>query len=742
MADPIDHIEDTPTADELKAFAKTDFYQSWKKRFDKLANLGATGIIATPNTTFDEWLYYFKQWSELYATDYQNFKDMADDAVRSLNNGYKQNKEDYQTMASDIQTGFENTSQTMKDIMSDVANLQNQVSKLQSDTQPNAALKNGLIEETQARIAGDNNLQAQINTTQSQITDTLSKIKLTPEYFDSLDALKVAYPNGFNGLAVASVGDVMHSYVYKNGSWVDLGVYHQEAVNSKIYQPSTTVDLDNLRNEFSVLSNLNNVSPLPSDLEISKVGYGAFVYTQTAAKNETGTEFYGTQILFSIYNNKFYMRKHWGYPPYWYDWENVTDKFFNNVYYSKSPAVNLDNLKNGFYVIPDLTNVSPIPDKVAASSGAQVLTMLAPNTGDQNAAGYQLLYDEHLGNIYIRTRWGSEAKWWDWYLIGQSKTLYKVNASVDLDNVSDDYIILSDTANVANLPKNWAASSNGAILINKLIKNDNDGYIYGAQFLFNISTGKLYQRTKWGYPPKWYDWEDLVDDTTTPIDHNYSWASISLFQNVGVIGDSYASGTIGTPNSSGGYDYPMHYNISWPQIMARQNGINVYNYSRGGATAGSWLSQTDERGAAQLNKDAAKDLYLINLGINDKNNASTEPLGSSADIGTDTNSFYGNYAKIVKLVKDHAPKAKIICLGVTLSGYDAYDQAISEVASHYGARYISTSDYDLFKSGYFKDHMVAGHPTAEVYSGMANAIQSLIEKDMIDNHGYYYNAGF
>lgn len=742
MAEPIDHIEDTPTADELKAFAKTDFYQGWKKRFDKLANLGATGVIATPNTTFDEWLYYFKQWSELYANDYQNFKDMADDAVRSLNNGYQQNKEDYALMANDIQTGFENTSQTMKNIMSDVANLQNQVGKLQSDTQPNAALKNGLIEETQNRIAGDNDLQAQINTTQSQITDTLSKIKLTPEYFDSLDALKVAYPNGFNGLAVASVGGVMHSYVYKNGSWVDLGVYHQEAVNSKLYSQGATVNLDNLRNEFSVLPNLNNVTPIPSDLESSKVGYGAVVYTQTASSDETGTAYYGTQTLYSIYNGKFYIRTRWGSPAKWYPWENQTDKFFNNVYYGASPAVNLDNLKNGFCVIPDLTNVSPIPDKVAASSGAMVLTMLAPNTGDQNAVGYQLLYDEHLGNIFIRTRWGSETKWWDWYLIGQNKTLYKVNASVDLDNVSDDYIILSDTANVTNLPKNWAAPSNGAILINKLIKNDADGYIYGAQFLFNISTGKLYQRTKWGYPPKWYDWEDLVDDTTTPIDHSYSWASISLFQNVGVIGDSYASGTIGTVESDGSYSYPMYYNISWPQIMGRQNGINVYNYSRGGATAGSWLSQTDERGAAQLTKDAAKDLYLINLGINDKNNTGSEPLGNSADIGTDANTFYGNYAKIVKLIKDHAPKAKIVCLGVTLNNYDAYDQAISEVASHYSVRYISTSDYDLFKNSYFKDHMIAGHPTAEVYSGMANAIQSLIEKDMIDYHNYYYNAGF
>ena len=740
MTEPTDHIEETPTADELKAFAKTDFYQSWKKRFDKLANLGATGVIATPNTTFDEWLYYFKQWSELYATDYQAFKDMADDAVRSLNNGYKKNKEDYKKMADDIQTGFENTSQTMKNIMSDVANLQNQVSKLQSDTQPNAALKNGLIEETQARITGDNDLQTQINTTQSQITDTLSKIKLTPEYFDSLDALKVAYPNGFNGLAVASVGGVMHSYVYKNGSWVDLGEYHQEAVNSKIYQPSATVDLDNLRNEFSVLSNLNNVSPIPSDLESSKVGYGAFVYTQTAAKDETGTEFYGTQIMFSIYNNKFYMRKHWGYPPYWYDWENVTDKFFNNVYYSKSPAVNLDNLKNGFYVIPDLTNVSPIPEKVAASSGAQVLTMLAPNTGDQNAAGYQLLYDVHLDNLFIRTRWGTNANWNSWNLVGQSSTLYQPDSSVDLNSVDDDYIILSNTSNVSNLPKDWDKTSNAAILINKLIK-DSAGYAYGAQFLLNISTNQLYNRVKWGFPPQWSGWENFVSDESQSTS-SYSWASISLFEKVGVIGDSYASGTIGTPNSSGDYDYPMYYNISWPQIMGRQNGINVYNYSRGGATAGSWLSQTDERGAAQLTKDAAKDLYIINLGINDKIQVASEPLGTSADIGTSTNSFYGNYARIVKMVKDHAPKAKIVCLGVTLSDYDDYDKAISDVASYYQVRYISTSDCDMFKSSYFKGHMIAGHPTAEVYSGMANAIQSLIEKDMTENHGYYYNAGF
>lgn len=737
MAEPTDHIEETPTADELKAFAKTDFYQGWKKRFDKLANLGATGVIATPNTTFDEWLYYFKQWSELYATDYQAFKDMADDAVRSLNDGYQQNKEDYQTMASDIQTGFENTSQTMKNIMQDVANLKNQVTNLQDATQPNANLKIGLIKETQDRIAGDNDLQKQINSTQTKITNTLSQIKLTPEYFESIDALKAAYPNGFNGLAVVGVGNVMKSYVWKNGAWAYLGVYNQTAINSKLYNHGETVDLDNLRNEYSVFSFLNNINPIPSDLENHRT-YGAVVYTQTAAGDQTGKDFAGTQVLFSLYNEKFYMRTHWGDPAEWKAWENVTDKFFNNVYYGAQAPISLDDLSNGLYIIPDLTNVSPLPSITDTKSGAIVLTMLAPNTGDKSiAAGYQLLYEKKKDRLFIRVRWGYHAAWQIWRLAYQSNSFYMPNDAADLNKIESEYAIFSDTKNVTNLPNDWGDKVAGAIVDSKLIKIS-DSESYGTQFLINSASDKIYFRKKLGYPPYWHDWISLKN-TEAP---DYAWASISLFEKVGVIGDSYASGTIGAYKSDGSQDYPMHYSISWPQIMARKNGINVYNYSRGGATAGSWLSQTDERGAAQLDKDEAKDLYIINLGINDKIQAASEPLGSSDDIGTDNNSFYAKYAKIVKLVKDHAPKAKVICLGVVLSNYDHYDKAISEVANYYHVRYISTSDYALFTSRYFTDHMILGHPTAEVYSGMANAIQHLIEKDMTENHGYYYNAGF
>lgn len=743
MAEQTDHIEDTPTAEELKVFAKTDFYQGWKKRFDKLANLGATGVIATPNTTFDEWLYYFKQWSELYATDYQSFKDMADDAVRSLNDGYKQNKEDYKTMADNIQTGFENTSQTMKDIMGDVANLKNQVNNLESNTQPNADLKIGLIKETQDRIAGDNNLQAQINTTKTEITDTLSNIKLTPEYFETLDALKAAYPNGFNGLAVAGVNGVMHSFVYRNSTWVDFGVYSQTAVNSKVYFANEKVDLDNLRNEYSVLTNLNNVTPIPEDLQYGKASNGAFVFTQTASTTETGVPFFGTQIMFSVVypgnkTGKIYMRKHWGNPAAWNAWENVSDKYFKNILYDEvAPAINLDDLSNGLYTIPNFTNVSPLPSSVPNGNYGIIVTMLTPND-DNNAVGYQLLYDVVTNAAYKRYRWGANHRWRKWHIVNQNNVLYPVNTAVDLNDLNDEYVILSNTYNVSNLPDNWSSTSNGAIVNSKIIDSDYNDNFYGMQSLINVNSGKIYYRFKWGSTPVFHEWTAL-NNIESP---GYAWASMALFEKVGVVGDSYASGEIGTFDSSGHYRGQDHYNISWPQIIARKNGIDVYNYTAGGLTAQTWLNRTDERGATQLASDPAKNLYLINLGINDKSHAASQPLGSSDDIGQDVNSFYANYGKIVKMIKDHAPKAKIICLGVTLGGYDAYDKAISEVANYYGVRFIKTSDYVFFTSNYFTGHMSGSHPTAEVYSGMANAIQHLVEKDMTENHGYYYNAGF
>ena len=54
-----------PVIDDLNQFEKNWFYNNWEVRFRQIASfsaLGTRGVIAIPNTTFEEWLYWFHEW--------------------------------------------------------------------------------------------------------------------------------------------------------------------------------------------------------------------------------------------------------------------------------------------------------------------------------------------------------------------------------------------------------------------------------------------------------------------------------------------------------------------------------------------------------------------------------------------------------------------------------------------------------------------------------------------------------
>lgn len=454
MTEPTDHIEETPTADELAAFAKTDFYQDWKKRFDKLANLGATGVIATPNTTFDEWLYYFKQWSELYATDYQNFKDMADDAVRSLNNGYKQNKEDYALMASDIQTGFENTSQTMKDIMSDVANLKNQVNKIESSTKPNSTLSQNLSIETNQRIAADNDLQKQINNTNSAINSQLSQIKLTPEYFESVDALKAAYPNGFNGLAVVMQDSTYHAYIYQNNAFKDLGVYQKAALPVYDHDASAKLDLNNLNTGYDFFTNIENQANAPA---LIPEGIAVVVTIFDNGDN-------ATQAVYSEQGG-IWQRSHWNSA--WQSWHSVAGASKLN------PVTDLNKLTgNGTYYFDSLAGVANAP-----SGETESAVIFASNfQGANNAAGQMQLASNGNGRSYIRIK---RLNWESWHQISNDAS--SVNSV--LNHLSD--FALEAVATADEVAAGYWSRYNG-------FTNANGTPVQGMQAI-SVKPGELYQ---------------------------------------------------------------------------------------------------------------------------------------------------------------------------------------------------------------------------------------------------------
>lgn len=220
------------------------------------------------------------------------------------------------------------------------------------------------------------------------------------------------------------------------------------------------------------------------------------------------------------------------------------------------------------------------------------------------------------------------------------------------------------------------------------------------------------------------------------------FSSFSMFRTFGVIGDSYASGYIDFTPASG--DAHVDYAISWGQILARLAGNTCYNFSRGGLSTKTWL--TDATGKAALENESPLKLYIVCLGINDYLSADYG-LGTASDIGTAADSFYGYYSNIIDVIKAHAPNAKIV-LSTMRSGRtggnasftaDQVNEAIVVIADSYGLPCVMPDDDPLFTSELYLDQKSQGHPVAVIYSGMAEAYKRLIEKIMVDDLTYFYD---
>jgi hypothetical protein len=218
------------------------------------------------------------------------------------------------------------------------------------------------------------------------------------------------------------------------------------------------------------------------------------------------------------------------------------------------------------------------------------------------------------------------------------------------------------------------------------------------------------------------------------------YADMSLFQKVGVIGDSYASGELVTYNDTVP-TFTDHYEISWGQILARKHGFKCINYSAGGKTTASWLADANH-GLQKLLSDDPCELYILALGINDRDHFE---LGTTDDISTDgtgtAQSFYGCYSRIIYNIIAHAPKAKLILstLAATDDKSEKFNQAIIDLATAFKIAYIKQSDDAYFTSAAYKN-MQGGHPRAVGYSGMAAALDRLIVKRMVNDS--YFNDLF
>ncbi|MCG0638930.1 prophage Lp2 protein 53 [Lactiplantibacillus plantarum] len=238
----------------------------------------------------------------------------------------------------------------------------------------------------------------------------------------------------------------------------------------------------------------------------------------------------------------------------------------------------------------------------------------------------------------------------------------------------------------------------------------------------------MYHRICWGASGQWGTWKPESVDKHS---NDEILPALSLFQKVGVVGDSYASGELAFDGH-----YIDHYEISWLQILARKGGFTGTNFSKGGMSTRTWL--TDSKCMPLMKSSDVQDLYILALGINDEALGNSY-IGSEADINSGADTFYGNYGKIIKAIQAKAPQAKIVIATIANNSDIAakLNEAIKAIAKHFTIPVIVQLDDPLFNSSFYKDTMIGGHPTGPVYASMAEAFERLIGQSMIDHLDYY-----
>ena len=217
-----------------------------------------------------------------------------------------------------------------------------------------------------------------------------------------------------------------------------------------------------------------------------------------------------------------------------------------------------------------------------------------------------------------------------------------------------------------------------------------------------------------------------------------------MFQRVGCIGDSYTAGFIIKGATLANNTYPSY---SWPHHMKQLTGHVWDNYGLGGSTAKQWVL-----GAARLNEVQQSghkcQAYVVGLMINDINagNPYYTPLGSVADIGTNADTYYAYYYKLVKAIVEVNPNAKIFCntcpkVGAT---YRNYNQAVRDIVKHChdteglhvyccdiaGEKYFTEAYYG---NQLYTDDYLNGHYSAIGYEFMAECYVKVLSDVVIEN---------
>lgn len=230
-----------------------------------------------------------------------------------------------------------------------------------------------------------------------------------------------------------------------------------------------------------------------------------------------------------------------------------------------------------------------------------------------------------------------------------------------------------------------------------------------------------------------------------------------IFRTIVCIGDSLSSGELES-FENGEIGYHDFYEYSWGQFMARDIGCKVYNCSKGGLTAKTYLEDfAEDRGF--FGDEYKAQAYIIALGVNDASRIMDKEMefGSLEDINLEdytknADTFVGNYAKLVCRYKEMQPKAKFFFITPPHNGkndervmiYDKMQEVLYKLAEMLDYCYvIDLRKYSPVNNEEYKKRFYLGkHLNPMGYRFVALMIESYIDYIIRHNFEHFKQVGF
>ena len=382
-------------------------------------------------------------------------------------------------------------------------------------------------------------------------------------------------------------------------------------------------------------------------------------------------------------------------------------------------------LPNRCYAFDTNSGVANLP-----SSKQGTLVTFGIRFDNYATSGQMQIFRERFGRIYHRLGWSSGYSEWespvpnDYLLHGFGiPTLNNTSIIEDANTMPPNKVYsIGVGSGIANLPN----ATQHMTIINIGGLPENSSYKHAGQVQLAIDTkGRMYYRIHWNAGDFVEPWNEVLTNTNVPETTVYPYPDDSYLGllDFTAVGDSLTVGLSypdGSPYAVG----------SWAKVMALKMGVECAVYARGGRNTKEFIDSEHY----SLAIGEYRQFAVMFFGVNDV--IEEMPLGSVDDIGSNNNTFYANYSKIIRdLLVNHK---FVFCLNIPRAflNRDArteFNRAIADICSYYDKAFMcDVARYnDTFKV------YSNGHLSSVGYACFARCVATAICDTMRANSYFY-----